>query len=125
MVVSYSRAVLIIGTMMLTGCGETITHKQTYSLPQGKFQLVVSSIGGALGEERYELKNLSSSQSQTFFSGANFSEFAVGFKGDKLRIQMCKGFIDHAEPLSFASNGNIQLIRLDLDWNCKDKRQEA
>ena len=62
---------------------------------------------------------------QVFFRGANFSEFHVGERDGKLVIQMCRGWIDHAEPILTGNAKDPQLERLNLDWNCLDKSHEA
>ena len=111
--------------ILMSGCSSTVTNRQVFSFDGAKFELVVTSIGGALGEERYELIQLSDGEEKTFFQGGNFSEFNVAARNGKLLVQMCHGFIDRAEPMLLGSGENLRLIRLNLDWNCKDKRREA
>ena len=111
--------------LILFGCAAEVTHRQTVPFSKGHLELVVSSVGGALGEERYELKFQNQGEPRTFFRGANFSEFNVAERGGKLAIQMCRGLIDHAEPIGISSGDTFQLVRLDLDWNCKEKSREV
>lgn len=88
-------------------------------------ELTISSVGGALGEERYELEFRNGSKTQSFFRGSNFSEFNAAQTGNKFGIQLCKGSIDHAEPIGVGEGENFKVVRLSLDWNCADKSREA
>ena len=87
--------------------------------------MVVTSIGGALGDERYELRFMNGKNRQTFFRGANFSEFSAEEKGKKFSIHLCGGWIDHAEPIGVGQLENFFIVRLNLDWNCLDKKRET
>lgn len=117
-----ATATLVI---ILAGCGKTVTHQETIPFSRGKVELVITSVGGALGDEEYELKFHNGNHTQTFFRGANFSEFAAHEQGSKFTIQLCNGFIDRAEPIGIAKHEEYGLVRLELDWNCKDKSREA
>ena len=109
----------------LAGCGETVTHRERIPFSRGNVELVITSVGSALGEERYELKFMNGNHAQTFFRGANFSEFKSAERDGKFAIQICKGWIDHAEPIGVGEGENFDVIRLDLNWNCLDKRHDA
>ena len=111
---------------MTTGCSETVTHKEKIPFSKGVVDLEVTSVGGALGDEQYKLTFDNGGNPQTFFRGSNFSEFHAGQRGGKFAIQMCKGWIDRAEAIGVGrSEANFEIVRLDLDWNCKEKAHEA
>ncbi len=116
---------LVLALLALSGCGETVTHREMIPFSRGNVELVITSVGGALGDQRYELSFRNGNDKQTFFRGANFSEFAAAQKGSKLAIHLCKGSIDHAEAIGVGQGENYDVVRLDLDWNCRDTRQEA
>jgi hypothetical protein len=109
----------------LAGCSETVTHRERIPFSRGNVELVITSVGSALGDERYELKFMNGSEAQTFFRGANFSEFQATERDGKFAIQMCKGWIDLAEPIGVGESDNFNVVRLDLNWNCLDKRHAA
>jgi hypothetical protein len=115
----------ISAAVLLSGCSETVTHREMIPFSHGRVELVVSSFGGALGDERYDLKFKNGSDVQTFFSGSNFSEFSVAQKGKKLSIHLCAGSIEHAEPVGVGKGENFEIVRLNLDWNCADESTEA
>jgi hypothetical protein len=119
------RALAVIPLAVVAGCSNTVTHRQQVPFSQGSATLVITSVGGALGEERYELSYNNGSHAQTFFRGANFSEFHAGERDGKFAIRMCRGWIDHAEPILVGNPKDPQLVRLNLDWNCLDKSHEA
>ena len=108
----------------MSSCGSTVTHRQIIPFSKGKVELVVISVGGALGEERYRLSFDNGGKQQEFFRGTNFSEFNVSERGSKLLIQMCHGGIDRAEPIGIGELEGFRIVRLDLDWNCKDKSND-
>lgn len=91
----------------------------------GKTKLVRTSVGSAIDGEKIELIFDNDGKHQRLFSGWNFSEFQAGERGGKLTIQMCKGWIEHAEPIAVGTGEQLRLVRLDLDWNCVDKSHEA
>jgi len=110
---------------ILAGCGGTVTRQEAIPFSHGEIELVVTSVGSALGEERYELSYDNQGERQTFFSGANFSEFDVSERDGKVALQLCRGFIDKAEPfLTGNIEGEFELVRLNLDWNCRDESRE-
>ena len=111
--------------VFLTACGSTVTHRELIPFSGGKVELVITSVGSALGDEKYELKFDNGGTSQTFFRGANFSEFRAAERGAKFAIQMCKGFIERAEPIGIGQGERFKVVRLDLNWNCVDPRHEA
>ena len=102
-----------------------IFSEEPIAFSTGAVELVITSVGSALGEERYELKVVNAGKIQTFFRGANFSEFKAFEQEGRLTIQLCKGWIDLAEPIGVGENKDFQVVRLNLDWNCKDKRHEV
>ena len=110
---------------LLSACSETVTHRERIAFSKGAVELVITSVGSALGEERYELKFNNGGKIQTFFRGANFSEFNALEQEGKFTIQLCKGWIDLAEPIGLGENEDFEVVRLNLDWNCKDKRHEV
>ena len=114
-----------VAMLLLTACGSTVTHRERIPFSKGAVELVITSVGSALGDEQYELKFDNGGKSQTFFRGANFSEFHAFERGAKFNIQMCKGFIDHAEPIGIGNGEKFALVRLDLNWNCIDPRHEV
>jgi hypothetical protein len=119
------RFFVLASILALAGCRETVTHRQRIPFSHGNAELVITSVGGALGEERYELSYNNGSRKQTFFRGANFAEFNTGERDGKFVIQICRGWIDHAEPILVGNPKDPQLVRLNLDWNCLDKSHEA
>jgi hypothetical protein len=119
------RIMATASVFALAACQSTVTHRQRIPFSQGAAELVVTSVGSALGEEKYELSYDNGTRKQVFFRGANFSEFHVGERDGKLVIQMCRGWIDHAEPILTGNAKDPQLERLNLDWNCLDKSHEA
>ena len=120
-----NHATLALVPLALAGCGETVTHREMIPFSRGKVELVITSAGGALGEERYELMFRNGNETQTFFRGTNFAEFVATQKGNKFGIQLCRGSIDHAEPIGVGQGENFNVVRLDLDWNCTDKSRES
>ncbi len=122
---AYITSALLPALLVLSSCGGTVTHRETIPFSRGKVELVITSVGGALGDERYELSFKNGNDTQTFFQGANFSEFAAAQKGSKLAIHLCNGFIDRAEPIGIGQGENYDIVRLDLDWNCADKSRES
>ncbi|WP_156029848.1 hypothetical protein [Sphingomonas sp. URHD0057] len=119
------RIIAALGLLALSGCQGTVMHRESIPFSQGTAELVITSVGGALGEEKYELKYRNGDHTETFFRGANFSEFHAGERDGKFVIQMCKGWIDHAEPILYGNRRNPQFVRLNLDWNCRDKSHAA
>jgi hypothetical protein len=102
-----------------------VTHRETIPFSDGQVELVITAAGGALGNEYYELTFKNGDSAQTFFRGANFSEFAAAQKGNKFAIHLCNGLIDRAEPIDLGERKNYDVVRLELDWNCTDKSREA
>ena len=113
-----------VAATALVSCSETVTHREQIPFSHGKVELVITSSGGALGNESYTLRFKKGGKTQTFFRGVNFGEFAVAQKGEKLAIHLCRGQIDHAEPIGVGGE-DFDVVRLDLDWNCTDKSREA
>ncbi|WP_428028545.1 hypothetical protein [Altererythrobacter sp.] len=112
--------------VLLAGCGETVTERSSINFSGGTIELVRTSIGGATGDERIELSFENGGETSDFFEGSNFSEFNVSERDGRILIQMCRGRIAKAEPFLIGDiEGDFQVKRLDLDWNCKDKRHEA
>lgn len=111
--------------LMIGGCSETVTHRENVATPFGKVELIITSVGSALDGERYELKYRNGSKDQTFFTGWSFSEFKPEERDGKFLIQMCTGWIEHAEPILIRGGESLRLVRLNIDWNCLDKRHEA
>jgi hypothetical protein len=119
------KMLAIVGTLALGACHNTVTHRESIAFSHGKAELVITSVGSALGEEKYELSYNNGDHTQTFFRGANFSEFHTGERDGILVIQMCRGRIDHAEPILAGNPKDPQIERLNLDWNCLEKSHEA
>jgi hypothetical protein len=105
-------------------CGETVTHRENIPTSFGDVRLVITSVGGALGEERYELLYQKGEAKEVFFRGINFAEFKVEQRGKKIRIQLCRGSIEKADPVYLNGNLTSPPVRLDIDWNCQDKTRE-
>ncbi len=120
--VSVLAKVIPASMVFLTACGSAVAHRERIPFSGGEVELVITSVGSALGDEKYELKFDNGGKSQTFFIGANFSEFRASERGSKFSIQMCKGFIDHAEPIGVDQGEKFDVVPLDLDWNCADPR---
>ena len=120
-----AAAALTTTMFVLAGCSETVTHRENIPISHGTVELVITSVSGALGDERYDLKYKNGSEVETFFSGANFSEFSVAQKGEKLNIHLCRGWIDLAQPIAVGEGKNLKIVRLNLDWNCINKGAEA
>lgn len=117
---------LALLALSLQSCSSTVTERRAIQFSSGQIELVRTSVGSALGEERIKLIHRNDSDSRTFFEGANFSEFNVGERNGKLHIQMCGGFIEKAEPILVGNpEATFRLVRLDLDWNCRDKSRET
>ena len=124
MVRCYGLLFTSVAVAFLAGCGGEITHRERIPFSSGAVELVITSVGGALGDERYELISSPEGRSQTFFRGANFSEFSASQQGDVFALHFCKGWIDHAEPIMVGNKDDLRLVRLSLDWSCSDKRHE-
>lgn len=117
---------LAVLALALPSCRSAVTERRAIQFSGGQIELVRTSIGSALGEERIELIHENNGDRRTFFEGANFSEFNVSERSGKLHIQMCRGFIEKAEPILLGNpEATFRLVRLDLDWNCRDKSQET
>jgi hypothetical protein len=104
---------------------DKVTENRDIPLSVGKVKLVRTSVGSAIDGEKIELIFDNGGKQQRFFTGWNFSEFQTGEREGKLAIQMCKGWIEHAEPIAVGTGEQLKLVRLDLNWNCVEKRHEA
>ena len=107
------------------GCTDEVTHRERIKTSFGEVILTVSSVGTALDGERYDLTFPNGSKEGKFFTGWNFSEFQVGERAGKLLLQMCHGWIERAEPVSVGVPTKSKLVRLNIDWNCKDQPNDA
>jgi hypothetical protein len=120
--------VLIVGALglVISGCSlNKVTERSRISFSGGDIEFILTSVGSAMDGEKYELKFKNNGKTQTFFTGWNFSEFHAVERNGKFAIQMCRGQIDHAEPIAIGNPENMKLVRLDLSWNCLDKSHEA
>jgi hypothetical protein len=125
-VVALRKAIAaIILVAFAGGCTDEVTHREKIRTSFGEVILTVSSVGTALDGERYDLTFRNGSKEQKFFTGWNFSEFHAGERGGKLLLQMCHGWIERAEPISVGAPTEPRLVRLNIDWNCKDQANDA
>ena len=102
-----------------------VTESRAIPFSGGSVRLIRTSVGSAIDGEEIELIFDGNGKRQVFFRGWNFSEFNTREQGGRLTIQMCKGWIDHAEPISVGNPENLRLVRLNLNWNCSDKSHDA
>jgi len=117
-------AAFTLAALLTSSCAaDKVTEARDIPLSTGKVKLVRTSVGSAIDGEKIEL--IYGSNGKPFFVGWNFSEFQTAEREGKLVIQMCKGWIEHAEPILVGTGSQSKLMRLDLDWNCQDKSQEA
>ena len=104
---------------------DKVTESREIPFSGGSFRLIRTSVGSAMDGEKIELIFDGNGRKQVFFRGWDFSEFNTNEQDGKLAIQMCRGWIDHAEPISVGSPENLRLVRLNLNWNCSDKSHDA
>jgi hypothetical protein len=125
-VVKIAGAALATMSMLAASCAaDKVTESRDIPLSEGKVRMVRTSVGSAIDGEKIELIFDDGGKQQRFFTGWNFNEFQAGEREGKLAIQMCKGWIEHAEPIAVGAGDQLKLVRLDLNRNCVDKSHEA
>ncbi|MGZ2411150.1 hypothetical protein ACUXST_000547 [Sphingomonas sp. F9_3S_D5_B_2] len=112
----------LAAVLALSGCQDTVTHRERIRFSRGSVELVITSVGSAIDGEKYQLAFNRGEKSQTFFTGWDFSEFHVAERTGRIQIQMCKGHIEQADPIAIT---DTDLVWPELNWNCLDKSHEA
>lgn len=81
----------------------------------------VSSSGGALGDEEYEVAYRHKGRERTFFKGVNPRRFSVAKEAGSVLVEFCLGKVNLAEPI-FLEAPRSELIPLELAMDCSDDK---
>jgi len=125
-VVTVKAAVATIAlALLVAGCSDKVTHREKLKTSFGEVTFVISSVGTAIDGERYDLIFENGFKEQKFFTGWDFNEFEAHERDGNMHLQMCHGWIEHAEPILIGHPPNVRLVRLKIDWDCLDKTHDV
>lgn len=112
---------LLLIAVFAAGCSSTPSEVKTLRFDRDIVIVTsISSSGGALGDESYQVAYRYGGKETKFFEGVNPHGFAVRKDGSTVEVKFCDGTVSLAKPI-FIGAPRSELIHVKINLECPER----